>query len=124
MRKAAIFAFVVEAIQGFYLPGVAPKDYKAGDSVPLLVNSLVATDSLLPFDYYHPGFGFCKPDGGPVSQRESLGSILFGDRLFTSPFKLSALTNETCVSLCANTVSAESVQFLRERFVADADSQD
>jgi len=37
-------------------------------------------------DYYHPEFHFCQPEGGPKKQGESLGSILFGDRIFNSPF--------------------------------------
>jgi transmembrane 9 superfamily protein 2/4 len=74
--------------QCFYLPGVAPKDYLRDSPVPLLVNALTAKDSLLPYDYYHPGFSFCTPSKS-VSQSESLGSILFGDRLFNSPFKVS-----------------------------------
>lgn len=99
---------------GFYLPGVAPKDYSKDEQVPLLVNALTAKDSFLPYDYYHPGFNFCKPKDA-VSQRESLGSILFGDRLFTSEFKLPALVNQTCVKLCDTHLSVENIAFLKER---------
>lgn len=37
-------------------------------------------------DYYNPKFQFCEPEGGPKKQSESLGGILFGDRIFNSPF--------------------------------------
>jgi hypothetical protein len=37
-------------------------------------------------DYYAPEFHFCQPEGGPQKVSESLGSILFGDRIFTSAF--------------------------------------
>ena len=40
-------------------------------------------------DYYNPGFGFCQPEGGPKKEPESLGSILFGDRIFNSPYDVS-----------------------------------
>jgi transmembrane 9 superfamily protein 2/4 len=83
--------FLIAATSAFYLPGVAPKDYRKEEIVPLLVNALTARDSLLPYDYYHSGFNFCKPKDGIVSQRESLGSILFGDRLFTSEFKVQTI---------------------------------
>lgn len=46
-------------------------------------------------DYYNPKFQFCEPEGGPKKQSESLGGILFGDRIFNSPFdvrKNSVLT--------------------------------
>ena len=37
-------------------------------------------------DYYNPKFRFCEPKGGPKAEPESLGSILFGDRIFNSPY--------------------------------------
>src|ERR1043165_3869552 len=79
----------------FYLPGVAPHDYKQGDDVEVHVNSLTpmmgpATQqlkSIIPYDYYYEPFHFCKPDD-LKSQPESLGSILFGDRIFSSLYKV------------------------------------
>ena len=95
-------------ISAFYLPGVAPTSYQAGAKVPLNVNHLTPSQSdtdnqlrsIISFDYYHRAFHFCQPDGGPKSVSESLGSILFGDRIFTSPFELNMMKNETCKALC------------------------
>ncbi|KAI9706124.1 MAG: hypothetical protein M1836_005530 [Candelina mexicana] len=92
----------------FYLPGVAPTSYKVGDRVPLNVNHLTPgtspedgeLQSVLSFDYYHPAFRFCRPEGGPQKVRESLGSILFGDRILTSPFDLHMAQNESCKAVC------------------------
>lgn len=92
----------------FYLPGVAPTNYKIGDRVPLLVNSLTPEQSqsdtqvrsVFSFDYYHHAFHFCPPEGGPKYVSESLGSILFGDRIQTSPFELFMGKNETCKAVC------------------------
>ena len=97
----------------FYLPGVAPTTYKASDKVQLNVNHLTPAlsehdsqlHSVFSFDYYHPAFRFCRPSEGPQQVSESLGSILFGDRIFTSPFELKMKQNESCKSLC------EEVQF-------------
>jgi transmembrane 9 superfamily protein 2/4 len=74
----------------FYLPGVAPTDYSIGDPVALKVNALTSIDSksLLPFDYYLDRFHFCEPKDGKQQQLESLGAILFGDRLYNSPFEV------------------------------------
>jgi transmembrane 9 superfamily protein 2/4 len=47
------------------------------------LSDLTVTD-----DYYHPSFQFCEPPGGPHKQPESLGSILFGDRIFDSPYNV------------------------------------
>ncbi len=92
----------------FYLPGVAPTTYKAGDRVELNVNHLTPalseTDSQLhsvfSFDYYHPAFRFCRPEPEPKDVSESLGSILFGDRILNSPFELKMMEDENCKTLC------------------------
>lgn len=46
---------------------------------------------------------------------ESLGSILFGDRILTSPFDLRMAKNESCKALCTANYPPESVDFVRER---------
>lgn len=82
--------------QGFYLPGVAPKEYQDASAVDLNVNALTPGSeselkSIISYDYYDPRFNFCKPpkeNGEPKAQAESLGSILFGDRIFASPIKV------------------------------------
>lgn len=92
----------------FYLPGVAPTSYRENDRVPLYVNRLTPVGSnsdgtlrsVVSFDYYHPAFQFCRPEGGPQYVPESLGSILFGDRIMTSPFELKMLQDEPCNTLC------------------------
>ena len=93
----------------FYLPGVAPSSYSLGDRVPLTVNSLTPSESrndeqihaVVSYDYYHPAFRFCRPEKGePQWVRESLGSIIFGDRIRTSPFELTMGKNETCKAIC------------------------
>ncbi|KAI9761831.1 MAG: hypothetical protein M4579_000771 [Chaenotheca gracillima] len=92
----------------FYIPGMAPNTYAEGDNVQLNVNHLTPgisnrdaqLRSVFSFDYYYPAFRFCEPEGGPKEVRESLGSILFGDRILTSPFELKMAKNETCKSLC------------------------
>ena len=94
--------------RGFYLPGITPTNYKIGDLVQLNVNHLTPsssqrdphTRSVFSFDYYHHAFHFCQPEGGPQFMSESLGSILFGDRIQTSPFNLHMGQNETCRAIC------------------------
>lgn len=78
----------------FYLPGVSPHDYEKGESVALNVNSLSPTSSqqvksVISYDYYNEKFHFCKPINGTQEQAESLGSIIFGDRIFNSPFEVT-----------------------------------
>ncbi|EHA51517.1 hypothetical protein MCOR27_000388 [Pyricularia oryzae] len=112
-----------QLVSAFYLPGVAPTSYKPGDRVPLYVNAIrpVASrqdsmlHSMLSYDYYHTLFNFCQPEGGPESVSESLGSILFGDRIMTSPFELNMAKNDTCKPLCKVTYDAGSAKFVNTR---------
>lgn len=109
--SATLLATLLVAPQlslAFYLPGVAPTSYSPGAKVPLYVNRLTPVGSyddgqlrsVVSFDYYHPAFHFCRPDPKPEYVSESLGSILFGDRIMTSPFNLKMGVNETCIQLC------------------------
>ncbi|CAK7237577.1 Transmembrane 9 super member 2 [Sporothrix eucalyptigena] len=117
---ASLLLALPQPASAFYLPGVAPTSYKPGDTVPLYVNAIrpiaAPRDAMLhavvSYDYYHPTLQFCQPAGGPKSVGESLGSILFGDRIMTSPFELKMAQNETCKPLCAVTYEAESSQFV------------
>ncbi|KAG5460313.1 MAG: hypothetical protein BJ554DRAFT_7653, partial [Olpidium bornovanus] len=110
---------MVAAADAFYLPGVAPTDYKDRDPVPVLVNTLTPSGSqqlksVLPYDYYRRELHFCAPTN-KESQGESLGSILFGDRLYNSPFDLRMGVNEKCGVLCRQTIPKEDAKFINER---------
>jgi len=108
----------------FYLPGTAPRDYLAGEKIDVFVNTLTPMlnsklRSLISHDYYDDRFHFCQPDGGPVKQPESLGSILFGDRILTSPYELRMMENSTCQTLCRSRVPQEDAVFINGRIKED-----
>jgi transmembrane 9 superfamily member 2/4 len=117
--SAAILATLLAAsdlTSAFYLPGVEPTSYYDGEKVPLHVNALTAAASredgklraILPWDYYSPLFHFCPPDPRPEYVSESLGSIIFGDRIMTSAFELKMGMNESCKATPCKTVSIDS----------------
>lgn len=118
--RIAIVAAVLACIGGvdaFYLPGTAPKDYHRGDKVDVLVNSLSPMlnsklKSLISLDYYDERLHFCNPENGPQKQPESLGSILWGDRIESSPYDIHMLENTTCQILCKSRVPAEDAKFI------------
>lgn len=106
----------------FYLPGVAPTSYKQDEPVPLYVNVIrpvagsdLLLHSVVSYDYYHPLFQFCRPEGGPQNVGASLGSILFGDRIKTSPFELKMGLNETCKTLCEVTYQKGAAMFVNQQ---------
>ena len=134
MRKTALrnsemlIAILLVALssysKAFYLPGVAPSSYTVDDIVPLHVNALTPAiaqrddqlHAIVSFDYYHRAFRFCRPEGGPEWVRESLGSIIFGDRIRTSPFQLHMARNETCKALCdTQEFDARSAKFVNRK---------
>ncbi|KAG2016055.1 endosomal P24A protein [Coprinopsis cinerea AmutBmut pab1-1] len=121
---------LAQPLQAFYLPGAAPRDYAEGDQVDLFVNALTpmlsgSSDaklkSLINYDYYHPKLRFCEPKDGPKKQPESLGSILFGDRIFNSPYDIKMLKdNGTCKALCTvPDVTSEEAKFINDRIRED-----
>lgn len=129
--SAALLAASLLAPQlasAFYLPGVAPTSYKLGDKVPLYVNVLTAAASqrdgtlrsVVPWEYYEPLFHFCVPDPYPEERPASLGSILFGDRIRTSPFELEMGKNESCKAVCEEkTFDIESAGFVNDKIFRD-----
>lgn len=54
---------------------------------------------MLTDDYYNLAFHFCRPEGGPTAQPERLGSILFGDRIFNSPFDVGSSLSSAVILL-------------------------
>ena len=108
----------------FYLPGVVPTSYAKDALVPLHVNRLTPMEpytgsqahSAVSRGYYHPAFHFCQPEDGPQDVGpESLGAVLFGDRIKTSPFKLYMMKNESCKPLCEATFDKPSATFVNRR---------
>ncbi|EHY53706.1 Transmembrane 9 super member 2 [Exophiala dermatitidis] len=124
LAAALVCCLFLQEATAFYLPGVAPSSYSAGDRVPLTVNALTPSISrrdeqihaVVSYDYYHPAFHFCRPEEGPKPVRESLGSIIFGDRIQTSPFQLFMGRNETCKTACDSTeLDDRSAKFVNTR---------
>lgn len=116
----------------FYLPGVAPNNYKEGSRIELFVNHLTPslhhiTDShmaskskasVYAYDYYYPKFRFCKPREGAIKQPESLGAIIFGDRIFNSPFEIEMLKSKSCQVLCKSNYEKQDSSFIGRKIRA------
>lgn len=121
---AIFFLFSLDSARAFYLPGVAPTSYKRGEKVPLHVNRLTPAlsksdsqlHSIISYDYYHRAFHFCRGKDDPTYVSESIGSILFGDRILTSPFELKMMENEVCKPLCeVDDFDDRSARFVNKR---------
>ncbi|KAF8973240.1 Nonaspanin [Flammula alnicola] len=132
MPRAVLVPLILSllpCVQSFYLPGAAPRNYVEGERVDLFVNALTPMrsgtndkiQSLINYDYYNPKLRFCEPEEEPKKQPESLGSILFGDRIFNSPYDIKMLEdNDTCRTLCVvPDVSGDEAKFINDRIRED-----
>lgn len=123
----SVIFLLVSFCHGFYLPGVAPTTYKQDDEVKLLVNHITPSNIqanaeddrhsktfVYSFDYYFPKLHFCTPKDGPKAQSESLGAIIFGDRIYNSPFEIKMLQPQSCVKTCSSTYSKSESLFINK----------
>ncbi|XP_056294813.1 transmembrane 9 superfamily member 2 isoform X2 [Pseudoliparis swirei] len=92
----------------FYLPGLAPVSFcendKGGEDcqtvIQLFVNRLDSVESVLPYEY--DVFDFCKDDK-ETRPSENLGQVLFGERIESSPYKVSFKQDVKCKKVCTQT---------------------
>lgn len=127
--SAVLFSLFSIPAAAFYLPGVAPVDYDEGQKVELLVNALTPgwsvgstpfKHSVISMDYYDTSaFHFCEPEGGPKKQTESIGAILFGDRIYNSPYDIRMKRNDACHVLCSSTYNPADAYFISRRISFD-----
>lgn len=133
VRVAALAVFFwLHTAAAFYLPGVAPTSYADGDIIKLYVNHLTPSlhhmssfqskgktkTPIYSYDYYYPKFKFCRPEDGPKKQLESLGAIIFGDRIFDSPFKINMLQQKSCEVLCTSKYEKTDAAFVNRNIRA------
>ena len=83
MASRGAFALLVASATGFYLPGVAVREYSDGERVEIKVNKLSSTKTQLPYDYY--SLPFCKP-AEIVNKIENLGEVLHGSVIQNSAY--------------------------------------
>ena len=92
-------AFWCRDAAGFYVPGVAPQDFKKGDSIEVRAIKMTSSHTQLPFEYYN--LPFCKPQSGVVEYKsQNLGEILRGDRISNTAYDLRMDTPVQCQALC------------------------
>ncbi|KAK5977649.1 Transmembrane 9 superfamily member, partial [Trichostrongylus colubriformis] len=101
--------------QGFYVPGVAPVEFKSGDPIEVKAIKLSSTKTIVPYEYYY--LPFCRPDGDLLYKSENLGEVMRGDRI------LFMKKDITCASACTKPepveVSASAAKRLMDRIKED-----
>jgi len=120
--RLILILLVVSYSYGFYLPGLAPVSYcddvnssTCKNEIPIFVNRLVSSETLLPYEYNE--FDFCPDDSKAGSPTENLGQVLFGERIRPSAYHLKFKQDEKCRTVCQRNYkneaeSIEKLQFL------------
>lgn len=111
LAAAAVTAPLPGADAAFYVPGVAPESWAAGETVLLNVNKITSTKTLVPYEYYY--LPFCKPTS-TNEQQENLGEIMAGDAIMDSLYVMHMQKDARCQVLCKPMVYSadESQQFI------------
>ncbi|XP_017792829.1 PREDICTED: transmembrane 9 superfamily member 4 [Habropoda laboriosa] len=100
-RNSAILVIISLLIEtnGFYVPGVAPVEFKRGQKIDVKAVKMTSTHTQLPYEYY--SIPFCIPKKGTlIYKSENLGEVLRGDRIVNTPYEVSMAENITCSLLC------------------------
>ncbi|CAH0487267.1 unnamed protein product [Peronospora farinosa] len=111
LDKSLVVALAVAtlsaSIDSFSLPGVQMTTYTKGETLPLFVNSLKSSETLLPLDYYK--LPFCQPDKIEYKS-ENLGEYLTANRIQNSPYEIKFLENQECAVLCKQEYGEEDIK--------------
>ena len=101
MLLAALGSVLASA---YYVPGIDPIGYDHGDTIRISVNGIHSHQAVVPFGYYT--LPFCRPTS--VSQQaESLGQVLWGDKIETSSYVFNMAVDQRCQRVDCSTVETE-----------------
>ena len=85
-------------VSAFYVPGVAPTDFKQGGEIGVKAIKMTSSHTQLPYEYY--SVPFCEPPEGRMYKTENLGEILRGDRISSTAYKVNMNVSVDCKVLC------------------------
>lgn len=100
-QGSAIFVIISLLIEtnGFYVPGVAPVEFKKGQKIDVKAVKMTSTHTQLPYEYY--SVPFCIPKNGTfIYKSENLGEVLRGDRIVNTPYEVLMAYDISCRLLC------------------------
>ncbi|XP_011297904.1 transmembrane 9 superfamily member 4 [Fopius arisanus] len=94
-----VLSLLLSLTHGFYVPGVAPVEFKRSQKIDVKAVKMTSTHTQLPYEYY--SLPFCLPKNGTfVYKSENLGEVLRGDRIVTTSYEVAMGENIPCRLLC------------------------
>eukprot|EP00294_Goniomonas_avonlea_P000216 CAMPEP_0114552816 /NCGR_PEP_ID=MMETSP0114-20121206/7323_1 /TAXON_ID=31324 /ORGANISM="Goniomonas sp, Strain m" /LENGTH=651 /DNA_ID=CAMNT_0001737711 /DNA_START=13 /DNA_END=1968 /DNA_ORIENTATION=- len=106
-RLVFVALLCLHAATAFYLPGVAPRVYKRGESLNIKVQTLTSSESQLQFDYYQ--LPFCAP-AEEIEYAENLGEALLGEKSVSSAYHANVMEDRKCSVLCRKVYDAKDME--------------
>ncbi|XP_071835822.1 transmembrane 9 superfamily member 4-like isoform X2 [Apostichopus japonicus] len=102
MEKLLLLATFVSLLidtSAFYIPGVAPVEFKENDPVDIKGVKMTSTKTQLPYEFY--SIPMCEPPKDEIEHRlENLGEVLRGDRIVNTLYKIQMKAGIECQRLC------------------------
>lgn len=99
LLQCVLFSSFILFSNGFYVPGVAPVEFKKGQRIEVKAVKMTSIHTQLPYEYY--SLPFCLPKNGTfVYKSENLGEVLRGDRIVNTPYEVHMAENIKCRLLC------------------------
>lgn len=90
---------LVDTTLAFYVPGVAPVEFKKGQKIEVKAVKMTSIHTQLPYEYY--SLPLCLPKNGTfIYKSENLGEVLRGDRIVNTPYNVYMAENIKCRLLC------------------------
>ncbi|KAK7792078.1 hypothetical protein R5R35_003551 [Gryllus longicercus] len=92
-------SLLMQTQEAFYVPGVAPVEFRKGARIDVKAVKMTSTHTQLPYEYY--SLEFCVPKNGTfIYKSENLGEVLRGDRIVNTPYEVQMAENVKCRLLC------------------------
>lgn len=109
-----LFLPLLSLCSGFYVPGVAPKEFQKDAIVEVKAVKMTSIKTQLPYEYY--SLKFCEPKGEREYKIENLGEVLRGDRIVNTPYEIKMAKNMPCRVLCSSIkLTAKESKLMAER---------
>lgn len=100
----------------YYLPGVTPNSFNAGEEIVLKANKVTSTKTPIQYEYYD--LPFCKSRKSH-SKAANIGERLSGDSLTKSPYQINMKTDKTCSILCRKVHKKHDIQVFKSMIDQD-----
>merc|ERR1711935_877055 len=101
------------SVTSFYVPGVAPIDFKKDEVVEIRGVKMTSTKTQLPYEYY--SLPFCQPEQGVTYQQLNLGEVLRGDRIVDTAYDVKMDQRINCKIICTKDITTEQSAQMAQR---------